>query len=158
MPQDEPVPLFPRDGNPHPEAAAAPGYLTNHAARLFNRQVDARLRGKNLSLALAGPLLLLAWKGPMLQRDLVTFSSVKQPAMVALLDKLEAAGLIRRSPSETDRRASLVSLTEEGKHNAVLARRTLLDVNSEATAGFTDVEAAQFAQLLRRFTENLTQA
>ncbi len=93
----------------------------------------------------------------MLQRDLVTFSSVKQPAMVALLDKLEAAGLIRRSPSETDKRAALVALTEEGEHTAVLARRTLLDVNSEATAGFTDAEAEQFALLLRRFTENLTQ-
>ncbi|NTE86596.1 MarR family winged helix-turn-helix transcriptional regulator [Agrobacterium rubi] len=158
MPQDEPIPLFPNGGEPHPEAAVAPGYLTNHAARLFNRHVDARLRGHNLSLALIGPLLLVSWKGPMLQRDLVTFSSIKQPAMVALLDKLQAAGLIQRSPSQTDKRAALIELTEQGKDAAVLARRTLLDANSEAMAGFTELEAEQFSSFLGRFSSNLTAA
>jgi hypothetical protein len=67
----------------HPEAAVAPGYLANHAARVFNRLVDGRLREHGLTLSLTGPLLLLLWKGPMLQRDLVRHSAVKQPAMVA---------------------------------------------------------------------------
>lgn len=72
----------------HPEAAVAPGHLANHAARVFNRLVDGRLREHGLTLSLIGPLLLLSWKGSMLQRDLVRHSAVKQPAMVALLDKL----------------------------------------------------------------------
>lgn len=81
----------------HPEAAVAPGYLANHAARVFNRLVDGRLREHDLTLSLIGPLLLLSWKGSLLQRDLVRHSAVKQPVMVALLDKLEAAGMITRS-------------------------------------------------------------
>lgn len=50
-------------------------------------------------LALIGPIMLLSWKGPMLQRDLVIASAVKQPAIVALLDKLEGLKLIKRTPS-----------------------------------------------------------
>jgi hypothetical protein len=95
----------------HPEAAVAPGYLANHASRVFNRLVDARLRDHGLTLSLIGPLLLLSWKGPMLQRDLVRHSAVKQPAMVALLDKLEAGGMISRAASTNDKRAAVVDLT-----------------------------------------------
>lgn len=54
------------------------------------------LRLHGLSLALFGQIMLLSWKGPMLQRDLVASSAVKQPVMVALLDRLETAGLIAR--------------------------------------------------------------
>lgn len=98
----------------HPEAAVAPGYLANHAARVFTRLVDVALRPHGVSLSLIGPIMLLSWKGPMLQRDLVKHSAVRQPAMVALLHKLEAMGVIVRSPSQSDRRAAVVALTEEG--------------------------------------------
>ncbi|EGH99048.1 MULTISPECIES: hypothetical protein [Pseudomonas syringae group] len=77
----------------HPEAAVAPGYPANHAERVFNRATEAALRAQGTSLTLLGPLLWLSWRGPMLQRDLVKASAVKQSAMVATLDKLEAAGL-----------------------------------------------------------------
>lgn len=44
----------------HPQAAVAPGYLANHAARVFNRLVDAQLRPHGVSLALIGPIMLLS--------------------------------------------------------------------------------------------------
>ncbi len=100
----------------HPQAAVAPGYLANHATRVLNRLVDAELRPHGVSLALIGPIMLLSWKGPMLQRDLVIASAVKQPAMVALLDKLEGLLLIKRTPSPQDRRAALVA--NGGAHRA----------------------------------------
>ncbi|MBB4132647.1 hypothetical protein GGR62_003472 [Xanthomonas campestris] len=48
----------------------APGYLANHATRVFNRLVDAQLPPHGVSLTLIGPIMLLSWKGPMLQRHL----------------------------------------------------------------------------------------
>jgi MarR family transcriptional regulator for hemolysin len=112
----------------HPEAAVAPGYLANHAARVFNRAVDDGLRPHGLTLALIGPLLLLSWKGAMLQRDMVRASAIKQPAMVALLDKLEGAAI---------------------------GRTVLLDVNAMGVAGFSDAEAAQLVGLLVKLIANL---
>jgi MarR family transcriptional regulator for hemolysin len=133
----------------HPQAAVAPGYLANHAARAFNRLVDAELRPHGLSLALLGPIMLLSWKGPMLQRDLVQASAVKQPAMVALLRKLEALGHIVREPTE-DRRASTIRLTESGADLAGIGGRALIGANALGTAGFTAEEAAQLVSLLQR--------
>ncbi|WP_430246247.1 MarR family winged helix-turn-helix transcriptional regulator [Neorhizobium sp. DAR64861/K0K2] len=138
----------------HPEAAVAPGYLANHAARVFNRLVDADLRPHGLSLSLIGPIMLLSWKGPMLQRDLVRSSAVKQPAMVALLDKLEAMNMVQRSPSVTDGRAAMVELTREGHEAAARGRDALLAANAKGTAGFSPQEAALMVQLFQRLIEN----
>jgi DNA-binding MarR family transcriptional regulator len=139
----------------HPQAAVAPGYLANHAARVFNRLVDAKLRDHGLTLALIGPLLLLSWKGSMLQKDLVQFSAVKQPAMVALLDKLESSGLIVREVTPADKRASTVHLTAAGEAAAGIGREILLEVNAVGTTGFSEKEAAAVVRLLTRMISNL---
>ena len=141
----------------HPQAAIAPGYLANHAARVFNRRVDAALRPSGLTLALIGPVLLLSWKGPMLQRDLVRASAVKQPAMVALLDKLEAMALITRTPSATDRRAALVRLTEQGQDAARIGGQALIAANEHGLRGFSAEDAARLVALLQRLIDNFEQ-
>ena len=143
--QDDPI---------HPEAAVAPGYLANHAARVFNRLVDTALRPYGLSLALIGPIMLLSWKGPMLQRDLVRSSAVKQPAMVALLDKLEAMSLISRLTSSTDRRAAMVELTSEGQKAALRGREALLAANAKGLEGFSTEETTSMVHLFQRLIDN----
>jgi len=143
-----------QDDDTHPEAAVAPGYLANHAARVFNRGVDAALRPHGLSMALIGPLLLLSWKGPMLQRDLVRSSAVKQPAMVALLDKLEAMALIARAPASHDRRAAMVELTEGGHEAARIGGQALIDANAGGLRGFSAGEVASLVSLLQRLIAN----
>lgn len=141
----------------HPLAAVAPGYLANHAARVFNRLVDAQLRPHGVSLALIGPIMLLSWKGPMLQRDLVIDSAVKQPAMVALLDKLEGLKLIKRSPAPQDRRAAVVSLTPRGRKIAEISGKILIDLNADALKDFSPEEAQQTVAFMQRLIANLEQ-
>lgn len=143
------------DHDIHPQAAVAPGYLANHAARAFNRRVDAVLRPHGLSLALLGPIMLLSWKGPMLQRDLVQHSSVRQPAMVALLRKLETMGLIRRSTTAADRRASIVELTAAGQTMADIGGASLIEANAVGTAGLSDAETVQLVSLMQRLIVSL---
>lgn len=139
----------------HPEAAVAPGYLTNHAARAFNRGIDATLKPHGLTMALIGPLLLLSWKGALLQRDIVRSSAVRQPAMVALLNRLEKMGMVARTPSLNDRRASLVELTEAGREAAQIGRAALIDGNIRGLDGFSPEEAGQLVSLLQRLIDNL---
>ncbi|KAB7767053.1 MarR family winged helix-turn-helix transcriptional regulator [Xanthomonas maliensis] len=137
------------------EAQVAPGYLANHASRLFNRQVDALLRPKGLSLALLGPLLLLQRHGAMLQKDLVRGSPVGQPAMVALLDKLQAHAWITRTPDQHDRRAAHVRLTPRGRSMAAFGAKVLGEVNQSCLHGMSASERIQLTQLLHRLIANL---
>ena len=51
-------------------------------------------------------------------RDLARSSLITSGAMTSRLDRLEQAGLIRRSPDPGDRRGVLVQLTEQGERLA----------------------------------------
>ena len=59
-------------------------------------------------------LALLKLKPEMSQQELSTILDIRSQSLGELLAKLERQGYIRRSPSETDRRAMVIRLTEEG--------------------------------------------
>ena len=90
----------------------------------------------------------------MLQRDIVRSSAIKQPAMVALLDKLEVMGLIFRTPSESDRRAAMVKLTERGSEAALIGRDVLIATNRQGLEGFSEDEANSMITLFQRLIAN----
>ncbi|MYW48298.1 MarR family transcriptional regulator [Streptomyces sp. SID161] len=69
--------------------------------------------------------------------------------MTGRLDKLERAGLLRRSPDPHDRRGLQVTLTEEGVRLIDEAVGSGLAEESAALTGLTDEQAGQLADLLR---------
>jgi DNA-binding MarR family transcriptional regulator len=69
--------------------------------------------------------------------------------MTGRLDKLERAGLLRRSPDPHDRRALQVTLTEEGLSRVDEAVGAGLAAETEALAVLDDEQAGQLADLLR---------
>jgi len=66
------------------------------------------------------------------------------------VDRLEAAGLVERRPHESDRRALVLVLTDEGRRVAGEATQAL---NTEVfgRTGFTDDDVAQLNEILARF-------
>lgn len=69
--------------------------------------------------------------------------------MTGRLDKLERAGLLRRSPDPHDRRGLQVTLTEEGLTLVDQAVTAGLAVQTEALSALNDEQAGQLADLLR---------
>ncbi|MCT9144341.1 MarR family winged helix-turn-helix transcriptional regulator [Streptomyces violarus] len=69
--------------------------------------------------------------------------------MTGRLDKLERAGLLRRSPDPHDRRGLQVTLTEEGLRLIDEAAVAGLTVQTEALSGLDEKQAGQLAGLLR---------
>ncbi|MFC3577605.1 MarR family winged helix-turn-helix transcriptional regulator [Streptomyces yaanensis] len=70
--------------------------------------------------------------------------------MTGRLDKLERAGLLRRSPDPHDRRGLQVTLTEEGLRLIDEAVGAGLAVQTEALKTLNTQEAGQLADLLRK--------
>lgn len=66
------------------------------------------------------------------------------------VDRLEAAGLVERTPHETDRRALVLALTDEGRRVAVAATETL---NAEVfgRSGFDPADVDTLIDVLGRF-------
>ncbi|MFJ4786386.1 MarR family winged helix-turn-helix transcriptional regulator [Streptomyces sp. NPDC088794] len=69
--------------------------------------------------------------------------------MTGRLDKLERAGLLRRSPDPHDRRALQVTLTEKGLDIVDRAVAAGLAVEAEALSTLDGEQAGQLADLLR---------
>lgn len=69
--------------------------------------------------------------------------------MTGRLDKLERAGLLRRSPDPHDRRGLQVTLTEKGLSIIDQAVGAGLAVQTEALSTLDDEQAGQLADLLR---------
>jgi DNA-binding MarR family transcriptional regulator len=71
-------------------------------------------------------LAICAWEGPMAVRDLADELILTHSAAVQTLDRLTAAGLVRRTASGEDRRVVRVEMTLEGRNLlAALAERHL---------------------------------
>jgi DNA-binding MarR family transcriptional regulator len=73
--------------------------------------------------------------------------------MTGRLDKLERAGLLRRSPDPHDRRGLQVTLTEKGLQVIDEAVGAGVTAQTAALSSLDDDEAGQLADLLRKLLE-----
>src|SRR5690625_554607 len=104
-------------------------------------------------------VLITLWNnGPQRQVDLVNTLDSDAPTMARSIARLEKAGLVRREPSPTDRRALIVEATEASRalRQRVqgvweeLERATVGDLSSERTAEALRVLAELEANLTTR--------
>jgi MarR family transcriptional regulator for hemolysin len=85
-------------------------------ARSWRIALDARL--KDLGVGQSGWLtiaILAKSRAELSQRALADQLGVEGPSVVAMLDRLEQAGLVLRAPCPTDRRVKLIHLTDAGR-------------------------------------------
>lgn len=133
----------------------SPGYLVNHMARLFARQLEAGLRPLGLALG-AFPALLHLWeKDGLTQRDLVDRLGIEQPTMAATLTRMERDGLITRHADATDARAQRIRLTDKALALRGPAVAAAQRVNAAAQQGLTPAEQVCFLALMGRVIANL---
>jgi DNA-binding MarR family transcriptional regulator len=95
------------------------------------------------ALRRSGPPFQLT-PGALLRATLVTSGT-----MTNRIDRLAAAGLVRREPDPRDRRGVLVTLSEQGKTVVDAALTDLLDREQALLAGLREEQRLQLADLLR---------
>jgi DNA-binding MarR family transcriptional regulator len=87
-------------------------------------------------------------------RDLARSSLITSGAMTSRLDRLERAGLVRRTPDPTDRRGVLVQLSERGEQLAETSLQAVIAADEAFLEPLSrrqrDVVAAALKQLLLR--------
>jgi DNA-binding MarR family transcriptional regulator len=91
------------------------GYLLRDATRLMLRVTAARVAVHGLTMTQYFLLRQLWENDGQQQREIARQLDVPEPALAALLDALEAAGLVVRKRSTSDRRRTHVHVTAAGK-------------------------------------------
>jgi MarR family transcriptional regulator for hemolysin len=115
------------------------------AGRHWMRLIEHALSNHEISGACAIPLLLIGRSGGGIhQVALAEQVGVMGPSMVRLLDRLCAAGLVRREQDSSDRRAKTLWLTDTGDVLAGQLEQRLDRLRHEVLRGLSksDLEAA----------------
>lgn len=134
------------------------GYLANHVARLFARELAEAVRPLGLAPAQFMVLLELWREEGLTQKDLVGRLDVEQATMAATLARMERDGLIERRPDQADARARRIQLTAQARALQEPALATAKGVNARALAGFSEDEREVLLSGLRRIVGALSRS
>ena len=110
--------------------------------------------GRRLGLNPAD-LRCLDWlaDGPKTAGQLAEATGLRPAATTPLIDRLSARGLVRRIPSEADRRQVLVEMTEEGFASTWECYGPLVAEGNDLLAGLTTAQLAQMREHLDAIRE-----
>jgi DNA-binding MarR family transcriptional regulator len=147
-------------GDTDPAAAAPPaatpevltgrlGYLFKHAGLRLTGAVAAALAPFGIDGRRLAVLAVLAAGPPLSQSEAAERLGVDRTSMVALVDGLEAQGLVERRRSERDRRRNVLELTPDGRDLLRDAEAARAEAERDFLAPLTAADAAHLVRVLR---------
>ncbi len=123
-------------------------------ARIFQRLLlDSGVEAFN---GPQGRILYVLWQGdgiPIV--ELARQTGLAKNTLTAMLARMEETGLVRRAPDPSDRRQSLVTLTERARELESAYESVSRQMNELYFPGFAPEEAAALDGLLDRVLANL---
>jgi DNA-binding MarR family transcriptional regulator len=158
-----------RSGDPIAEASrqwrehgwidAAPGMaaITSlmRAHQIALARVEAVLKSRGITFARYEVLMLLQFssRGALPMRVIGSRLQVHPTSVTNAVDRLEAAGLVRREAHPSDRRATLVAITEDGRS---IAETATAELNAAVFTdpGLTESEVAKLTAILESYRRN----
>jgi DNA-binding MarR family transcriptional regulator len=136
------------------------GFLVTDVARLIRSEMDRRIgeAGLGLTAAEGRTLAHAARAGVVRQNVLAERMGVEAMTLSGALDRLEAQGLVERQPDPTDRRAKLVTVTEQA--DRLLARMAPISMalRDDASRDIAPEDWARLLDLLKTVRAALTAA
>ena len=129
--------------------AAKLGFLVYRLHQALREAFEEHLVALGITPADWG-VLAHCWEGINTAAGLADCLGVNRAAVTRVLDRVESAGLLTRTPNEAEGRSVLLTLTEAGKQTAEQAAAIAERVNSDYTAGLTEPERGQLMDLLRK--------
>lgn len=131
----------------------------NQAIRLLSLRHRARVTTLLAPLGLypgqEALLLELARGGPRIQAQLSEALGCEPPSVTSMTSKLEASGYVRRRAAPSDKRASVVELTDAGKTLVDQVKKLWCLLAEETVAGLPTPTVAELPSLLRTLTDNV---
>lgn len=140
-----------RESDPEPrnELTNRLGYLLKHTQQRLYELTAAALEPFGLAGRELAVLVVLDALGPTSQQDAARGLGVDRTTMVALIDGLEAKGLVIRRPFEEDRRRNVVEFTDQGRDVYAKAVAAGDAAESQFLSGLSGSEAARLKAALR---------
>lgn len=132
----------------------SPAFLLAQVGALAASKFARRLAKLKLAPPHAGILRILSSTPAITQRTLASTLGVAPSRLVALVDDMEARGLIERRENADDRRRYALHLTEKGQSTLEAVSRVSREHSQDLLRAISEDEKRQLASLLQRVADN----
>ncbi|GFI37096.1 HTH-type transcriptional regulator MhqR [Lachnospiraceae bacterium] len=136
------------------------GNIISQIKRLSDRIFERILAMQNIDAfnGAQGRILYVLWQQEHISlRELADRTGLAATTLTSMVDRMETAGLLCRIPDKSDRRRTLLALTDAARE----LERDYMEVSGRMTeifyAGFSEEEVIQCEKMLGRIHENLKQ-
>jgi MarR family transcriptional regulator, organic hydroperoxide resistance regulator len=135
------------------------GFLISQIHQLSGRIFSKMLRDYQIDINHAqGRIIFALWKNDQIPiNDLAKETSLSKSTLTTMLERLEKSGHIVRKPSETDKRVTIVCLTQKSSYFRMDYQKISSDATDLFYKGFTDDEILHFESSLKKILKNLKQ-
>jgi MarR family transcriptional regulator, transcriptional regulator for hemolysin len=126
--------------------------LLAQASHALNVEMTARL--EQLGISPRGYCVLAkALPGDLTQGEIAELADLDKTTMVVTIDQLEAAGLAKRRPSSSDRRARMIAVTAAGERMVAQARKIVDQVHGDVLRALPEHDRDAFVEGLERVVQ-----
>jgi len=129
-------------------------YITDGAMKRITDAFGQRLQGSGITRIQWIALYYIQSSQAISQRELSHKMTITDSSAGRLVDRLQRDGLVKRVPSPTDRRVTLLELTEEGDRTISELFHVGVEFNDDIMEGITEEEICTFQRVLEKMTEN----
>lgn len=129
------------------------GYQVGVARKAIFRDFSARFTSMELTMQQFAVLHLIKLHPGAPQVALANQLDTDRATMMAVIDRLEARGLLTRERSKTDRRRQELMLTPLGEETVEEAKALIMAHEARFTERFTTAELATFREFLQRIID-----
>jgi DNA-binding MarR family transcriptional regulator len=126
------------------------GYLLAKAHLAAREIGNEALEEVGLEVREFGSLAILEDEGTISQQRLSLLLRCDRTTMVAIVDHLEAEGLVERKRNPADRRAYALEITADGRRTLKRAKTLVKGAHEDLLHALSASERAELAELLRR--------
>lgn len=131
------------------------GFLLHEVSRAYVRRFERHAQDLSLSLPTCKALGYLKRFEGVSQSRLSELTAIEPMAMVRIIDRLEADGLVERRVNPSDRRARALHLTASAAPTLDTIWHLAAMTRSEALEGVSQAERDVFLSVLERVNTNL---
>jgi DNA-binding MarR family transcriptional regulator len=135
------------------------GYLISQIHQVSGRIFSKKLKEYQIDINHAqGKIIFALWKSDQIPiTELARETALSKSTLTTMLERLEKSGHLIRKQSETDKRITIICLTQKSS----FLRTDYQKISTEMTAlyykRFTDDEISQFESFLKKILKNLKQ-
>jgi DNA-binding MarR family transcriptional regulator len=134
------------------------GFLISKIHRLSGRIFAKKLKEHQIEINPAqGRIMFVLWRDDGISINaLAKRTSLGKSTLTSMLDRLEAAGYVRRVRSAQDRRSILIERTDKDRAWQEAYVQVSQEMSALYYAGFSEDEIGELEGYLRRILDNLT--